>query len=119
MGRAGVTAPDRLIDVGPMIARQRLIKDRFEIATMARAGEISAKAHCRAMQRAHPGIREYELEAELIHEFRHAGAQSVAYHSIVASGPHSCVLHHRAGDRAALDHELILIDAGCELDGYA
>ena len=119
MGRAGVTAPDRIVDIGPMIARQRLVKDSFEIATMARAASISAQAHCRAMQKARPGVHEYELEAELLHEFRRHGAQSAAYNSIVATGPHSCVLHHRAGDRAAMDGELVLIDAGCELDGYA
>lgn len=118
-GRAGVTAPDRIVDVGQAIARQRLIKDSAEIDTMQRAADISAAAHVRAMQLAKPGQYEYTLEAELMHGFRAAGAQSVAYGSIVASGPHSCILHHRAGDRMIRDGELILIDAGCELDGYA
>ena len=118
-GRAGVTAPDRIVDISQLIARQRLIKDRFEINTMQRAADISAAAHVRAMKFSRPGLHEYELEAELLHAFRSQGAQSVAYGSIVASGPHSCILHHRAADRMILDHELVLIDAGCELDGYA
>jgi len=118
-GRAGVSAPDRIVDISQAIARQRLVKDTHELATMQRAADISAAAHVRAMQRSAPGLHEYELEAELLHGFRAAGAQSVAYGSIVASGPHSCILHHRAGDRVMRDHELVLIDAGCELDGYA
>lgn len=118
-GRAGVNAPDRLVDIGQAIARQRLIKDKFEIDTMRRAAEISARAHCRAMRFSKPGVTEYEIEAELLHEFRKAGAQSVAYGSIVAGGPHTCILHYRAGDRVVQDQELVLIDAGCELDNYA
>jgi Xaa-Pro aminopeptidase len=118
-GRAGVNAPDRIVDLGAAIARQRLIKDADEIATMRRAAEISAQAHVRAMAFTRPGHHEFEIEAELLHEFRRQGAQSVAYGSIVASGPHSCILHHRAGSRPVRDGELVLIDAGCELDGYA
>jgi len=118
-GRAGVNAPDRIVDVGQVIARQRLIKDSSEISTMRLAAGYSAAAHVRAMEFTRPGHREYEIEAELLHAFRSAGAQSVAYGSIVASGPHSCILHHRAGSRAIRDQELVLIDAGCELDGYA
>jgi Xaa-Pro aminopeptidase len=118
-GRAGVSAPDRIVDLSQAIGRQRLVKDANELATMQRAADISAAAHVRAMQRSAVGLHEYELEAELLHGFRAAGAQSVAYGSIVASGPHSCILHHRAGDRVMRDHELVLIDAGCELDGYA
>jgi Xaa-Pro aminopeptidase len=118
-GRAGVTAPDRIVDISQAIARQRLVKDVAELQTMQRAADISAAAHVRAMQLSRPGRCEYELEAALLHEFRSKGAQSVAYGSIVASGPHACILHHRAGDRTLLQNELVLIDAGCELDGYA
>ncbi len=118
-GRAGVSAPDRIVDISQAIARQRLIKDAAEIKTMQRAADISAAAHIRAMRASKPGIREYELEAELLHMFRKEGSQSVAYGSIVAGGPHSCILHHRAGNREIRDGELVLIDAGCELDGYA
>jgi Xaa-Pro aminopeptidase len=71
------------------------------------------------MQMCKPGLREYQLEAELLHEFRNSGAQSVAYNSIVASGANSCILHYRAGSTELRSGELCLIDAGCELDGYA
>lgn len=117
--RAGVNAPDRIIDVGQSIARQRLVKDSSEISTMRQAANFSAAGHIRAMRFTRPGHREYEIEAELLHAFRSAGSQSVAYGSIVAAGPHSCILHHRAGVRAIRDEELVLVDAGCELDGYA
>lgn len=118
-GRAGVNAPDRIVDISQAIARQRLLKDSLEVATMQRAADISAHAHRRAMRFTRPGHHEFEIEAELLHAFRAAGAQSVAYGSIVASGPHSCILHHRAGGRRIREGELVLIDAGCELDGYA
>jgi Xaa-Pro aminopeptidase len=118
-GRAGVSAPDRIVDISQAIARQRLVKDALELKTMQHAATIAASAHVQAMKAARPGIREYELEAELLHAFRKQGSQSVAYGSIVAGGPHSCILHHRAGNRAVRDGELVLIDAGCELDGYA
>ena len=84
-----------------------------------RAAAISACAHIRAMQICKPGIREYQLEAELLHEFRNSGSQSVAYNSIVAGGANSCILHYRAGSTELRGGELCLIDAGCELDGYA
>ncbi len=64
-------------------------------------------------------MREYHLDAELLHAFRHHGAQGVAYHSIVAAGANACVLHYRAGNTPVRDGDLVLIDAGCELDGYA
>jgi len=117
--RGGIRAPDRLIDLGELLSYQRLVKDDEELATMARAAEISARAHGMAMQGTRAGMAEYEIEAILLAEFRRSGSQSVAYGSIVASGPHSCILHHRAGARVMRDGELLLIDAGCELDGYA
>jgi Xaa-Pro aminopeptidase len=86
---------------------------------MRRAGEISSVAHRRAMAKARPGMHEYEVEAELAHEFLRHGAQSVAYPSIVASGPNACVLHYRDNDRQMHDGDLLLIDAGCEYRGYA
>jgi Xaa-Pro aminopeptidase len=117
--RGGQTAPTQLFSLGDATAQQRLVKDTHEIATMARAAAISAGAHCQAMRATAPGKAEHEIEAVLIAAFRGAGAQSVAYGSIVASGPHSCVLHHRAGSRLMRADEMLLIDAGCELDGYA
>ena len=117
--RGGQTAPSQLASLGDATAEQRLIKDTFEIATMSQAAAISAAAHCQAMRATGPGKAEFEIEAVLLAAFRSAGAQSVAYGSIVASGPHSCILHHRAGSRQMRGGEMLLIDAGCELDGYA
>jgi Xaa-Pro aminopeptidase len=97
----------------------RLVKDEHELAVMRRAAEISTGAHVRAMQAARPGMMEYEIEAELLYEFRRHGAQFPAYWPIVAGGPNACVLHYRNNDRRLGDGELLLIDAGCELDGYA
>jgi len=117
--RSGDTAPGSVHEVAAVLDDMRLIKDEFEIALMRRAGEISAAAHCRAMRATRPDRFEYEIEAELLHAFRAAGSQFPAYPSIVASGPNACVLHYIDNDRRMLDGELLLIDAGCELDGYA
>ncbi|MGO4477701.1 Xaa-Pro aminopeptidase [Massilia sp. 2TAF26] len=117
--RSGVTAPAAFHDLLPLLDEMRLIKDADEQAIMLRAGEISGNAHARAMRAARPGLHEYALEAELLYEFRRNGAQFPAYTPIVASGPNACVLHYSANDRPMQDGELVLIDAGCELDGYA
>ena len=117
--RAGVNPPSEFHDVEALIHEMRLFKDAHEIDIMRRAAAISARAHIRAMQICKPGMREYQLEAELLHEFRNSGAQSVAYNSIVAGGENSCILHYRAGSTELRSGELCLIDAGCELDGYA
>ena len=117
--RSGINPPSELHDVEAFIHEMRLFKDAQEIDIMRRAASISARAHVRAMQVCKPGLREYQLEAELLHEFRNSGAQSVAYNSIVASGANSCILHYRAGSTELRSGELCLIDAGCELDSYA
>jgi Xaa-Pro aminopeptidase len=117
--RAGVTAPQSIDDVHVMVDEMRVIKDRSEITLMRRSAEIAAAAHRRAMHAARPGVREYAIEAELMHEFRRDGAQAPAYTPIVATGAHACVLHYVENDGVLGDGELILIDAGCELDGYA
>ena len=117
--RAGINPPSEFHDVESLIHEMRLFKDAHEIETMRQAAAISARAHVRAMQMCKPGMREYQIEAELLHEFRNSGAQSVAYNSIVASGANSCILHYRAGSSELRSGELCLIDAGCELDGYA
>ena len=117
--RSGVNPPSELHDIDTLIHEMRLFKDNHEIDIMRRAAAISARAHIRAMQVCKPGMHEYQLEAELLHEFRHSGAQSVAYNSIVAGGANSCILHYRAGNTQLRSGELCLIDAGCELDGYA
>jgi len=117
--RSGVNPPSEFHDIETLIHEMRLFKDAHEIDIMRRAATISARAHVRAMQVCKPGMREYHLEAELLHEFRNSGAQSVAYNSIVAGGENSCILHYRAGATELRSGELCLIDAGCELDGYA
>jgi Xaa-Pro aminopeptidase len=117
--RSGVTAPSSFHDLLPLLDEMRLIKDDDELATMQRAGDISGQAHARAMRAARPGLHEYALEAELLYDFRRHGAQFPAYTPIVASGPNACVLHYNVNDRLMQDGELVLIDAGCELDGYA
>jgi len=119
LGRSGITAPSSIVDVNVLLDEMRLFKDAGEIAVMKRAGIISAEAHCRAMRLSRPGLREYQLEAELLHEFRNNGSQYPAYGSIVATGANACVLHYRAGDAELKDGDLVLIDAGCELDSYA
>jgi Xaa-Pro aminopeptidase len=117
--RAGIAAPERVQDVRALIDDMRLVKDAHELAIMRRAARIAAQAHRRAMQRARPGRTEYEVEAELLYEFRRNGAQFPAYSPIVAGGANACVLHYVANDAPLRDGELLLIDAGCELDGYA
>jgi Xaa-Pro aminopeptidase len=117
--RSGVTAPAGFQHLLPLLDEMRLVKDDEEQAIMLRAGLVSGQAHARAMRAARPGMFEYALEAELLYEFRRNGAQFPAYTSIVASGPNACVLHYSANDRRMGDGELVLIDAGCELDGYA
>ncbi|GAB4211518.1 MAG: aminopeptidase P N-terminal domain-containing protein [Rhodoferax sp.] len=123
--RYGALCPRTLQDVCAVLDEMRLVKDAHEVSVMTRAAQISAGAHIRAMQtsarmlRQGQDVREYHLEAELLHEFRHHGAQSPAYGSIVAGGVNACVLHYRADRGPIRDGELVLIDAACELDGYA
>ena len=117
--RSGVAAPGDLRDVRVLLDEMRLIKDGHEVALMRRAGDISAAAHRLAMQAARPGVAEYAVEAVLQHEFRRCGAQAPAYTPIVAGGVNACVLHYVENNAILADGDLLLIDAGCELDGYA
>ena len=117
--RAGISAPERVHDVRALVDDMRLVKDAQEIALMRRSARIAAAAHRRAMQATRPGRSEHEIEAELLYEFRRNGAQFPAYSPIVAGGANSCVLHYVLNDAPLRDGELLLIDAGWELDGYA
>src|SRR5574343_576199 len=123
--RFGALCPDQQRDVCALLDEMRLVKDAHELAVMRRAAAISAGAHIRAMQtcaqmiRAGQDVREYHLDAELLHEFRRHGSQFPAYGSIVAAGANACILHYRADAAPVRNGELVLIDAGCELDGYA
>ena len=123
--RMGVSCPSVQQDLCVLLDEMRLVKDAHEQDTMRRAAQISAAAHVRAMQlsarmlRDGQDVREYHLEAELLHEFRRHGSQFPAYTSIVAAGANACVLHYRADTAPVRNGDLVLIDAGCELDGYA
>jgi Xaa-Pro aminopeptidase len=123
--RFGALTPETQRDLCGPLDEMRLVKDAHEQSTMRRAAQISAGAHIRAMQlsaqmlREGREVREYHLDAELLHEFRRHGSQYPAYGSIVAGGANACVLHYRADEGRVADGELVLIDAGCELDGYA
>ena len=123
--RYGALCPQEQRDLCAVLDEMRLVKDAHEQDVMRRAAQISAGAHVRAMKlsarmlREGRDVREYHLDAELLHEFRLGGSQYPAYGSIVAAGANACVLHYRAADTPVRAGELVLIDAGCELDGYA
>ena len=117
--RNGGSAPDRFVALQSVTHEMRLYKSRHEIATMRRAAKISAQAHRQAMQVCHPGMKEYQLEAELIHSFTHQGARHTAYPSIVGSGENSCILHYIDNHKTLRAGDLVLIDAGAEFAGYA
>ena len=123
--RFGAMVPEQQRDLCVLLDEMRLVKDASEQATMRRAAQISARAHIRAMQlsakmlRDGKDVREFHLDAELLHEFRLQGSQYPAYGSIVAAGANACVLHYRADVAPVRAGDLVLIDAGCELDGYA
>jgi Xaa-Pro aminopeptidase len=117
--RSGIHAPNEIRDVRVLLNEMRLIKDSHEQDTMRRAAVISCAAHRRAMKFARPGQFEYEVEAEFLHEFCRHGARHPAYTSIVAGGANACTLHYVGNDSCLNDGDLLLIDAGCELEGYA
>ncbi|PKO40926.1 MAG: Xaa-Pro aminopeptidase [Betaproteobacteria bacterium HGW-Betaproteobacteria-3] len=123
--RYGALCPEQQRDLCGVLDEMRLVKDAHEQDLMRRAAQISARAHVRAMRlsarmlREGQDVREYHLDAELLHEFRLGGSQYPAYGSIVAAGANACVLHYRADAAPVRAGELVLIDAGCELDGYA
>ena len=117
--RSGIRAPDEIRDVRALLHEMRLIKDGRELDIMRRAAAVSAQAHRRAMQFVRPGQFEYQIEGELLHEFCHHGSRHPAYPSIVAGGANACVLHYIGNSARLNDGDLLLIDAGCELDSYA
>jgi len=117
--RQGIRAPAELRDVRDLLNEMRLLKDAHEQDIMRRAAAISCGAHRRAMRFTRPGMFEYEVEAELLHEFCRHGARQPAYTSIVAGGANACTLHYVGNDAPLKDGDLLLIDAGCELESYA
>ena len=118
-GRSGISAPAQICDSRLLLDEMRLFKSEEELQVMRRAAEISTGAHRRAMRTTRPGMKEYEVEAELLHEFRSNGAEAPAYTPIVAGGANACVLHYVGNNMELKSGDLLLIDAGCELHGYA
>jgi Xaa-Pro aminopeptidase len=116
--RAGKHAPEEFVSLEHFVHDMRLYKSRAEIKTMRQAANIAARAHKRAMQICEPGMMEYELEAEFLHEFRKAGGEP-AYPSIVGGGENACILHYTENNAPLNDGEVVLIDAGAEHDCYA
>jgi len=117
--RSGARAPGEIRDLRVLLDEMRLTKDAQEIELMRRAANIASAGHARAMRACRPGMAEHELEAELSYEFRRRGADGHAYPPIVAGGPNACILHYVANNRLLAGNSLVLIDAGCELAGYA
>jgi Xaa-Pro aminopeptidase len=117
--RTGLSAPNSIMDLRKCLDEMRLSKSEAELDLMRRSANIACLAHQRAMEFTRPGMMEYEIEAEFLHEFYRNGAQAPAYTSIVAGGANACTLHYNANNAKLRDGDLLLIDAGCELDGYA
>lgn len=117
--RQNLTAPASLTDWRPVVHEMRLFKSPEEIAVMRRAGEISALAHTRAMEKCRPGLFEYQLEGEILHEFSRHGARFPSYNTIVGGGENGCILHYTENESELRNGDLVLIDAGCEYRGYA
>ncbi|MCP5163502.1 MAG: Xaa-Pro aminopeptidase [Pseudomonadales bacterium] len=115
----GAVPPGEFTDLNHFVHELRLVKSAAEQRLLRQAGELTARGHKRAMGHCAPGRYEYQLEAELLHEFASSGARHAAYPSIVGSGPNACTLHYIENSRAMRDGELVLIDAGCELEYYA
>ena len=117
--RSGASPPGEFVDMDHLLHELRLFKSTAEQKIMRTAAEISARAHCRAMQVCRPGLFEYQLQAEIEHEFAMAGSRFPAYGSIVGGGANGCILHYVENSAPLKDGDLVLIDAGCELQHYA
>lgn len=117
--RSGKGVPNSIHDVRQLLDDMRLIKSPYEQFTMQASANIAAAAHNRAMQFTKPRLLENQVEAEFLHAFYANGAQAPAYTSIVAGGANACTLHYNANNAVLNNGDLLLIDAGCELDGYA
>ncbi len=117
--RTGVVAPDEFISLNHFLHDMRLYKSRHEVKLMKKAAKISAAAHKRVISYCKPGMHEYQLEAELVHEFMLNGSRAAAYPSIIGSGENGCILHYTENQDEIADGDLLLIDAGAEYHGYA
>lgn len=119
LSRQGISAPNSIFDCRDIIDEMRLIKSPAEIAIMKQVNIISGGAHQRAMEKCRPEGYEFQIEAELLHEFARHGARHAAYNCIVAGGDNANILHYTENDQPLADGDLLLIDAGGELHGYA
>ncbi len=117
--RQHLSAPAAIIDWRPWVHEQRLFKSAEELTVLRRACEITALGHTRAMQNCRPGQHEYQLEGEILHEFNRHGARFPSYNTIVGSGENGCILHYTENEAQMRAGDLVLIDAGCEFQGYA
>ncbi len=117
--RQGVSAPSSISDLDSILHEDRLIKDETALAGLKRAGEITVSGHLAAMRATTNGVHEFEVQAALEQEFRRLGAERLAFDSIVASGKNACILHYHSNRDPLKAGDLILIDAGAEVDGYA
>lgn len=117
--RSGATPPGEFLDLSHFLNDMRLFKSAAELRVMKEAGEISARAHVRAMKASKAGVMEFQLEAEILHEFQMSGARFPAYNTIVGGGKNGCILHYIENSAPLKNGDLVLIDAGCELDYYA
>jgi len=116
--RQGAGAAHEFVALRHVLDDMRLYKSRAEAASLRRSAQIAMGAHRRAMRFARPGKMEYQVMAELLHEFRSHNAD-ISYHPIVGGGANSCVMHYRDNDQLLCDGDLLLLDAGCEYDYYA
>jgi Xaa-Pro aminopeptidase len=115
----GANPPGKLIDLSHILHDMRLIKSKAEIKTMKKVSKISANAHIKAMQMCRPGMNELQIESEIKYQFASQGARFEAYPSIVASGENACTLHYIENNADMKKGDLVLVDAGAELEGYA
>ncbi len=117
--RTGIAAPQRFEDIEPLIHEMRLFKSAAEAEQMRYAGKVSAMGHTRAMEKSHSGLNEYQLEAEICHEFARMGCRDEAYSSIVGGGENACILHYIENNQLLKHGDMVLIDAGAEFRKYA
>jgi Xaa-Pro aminopeptidase len=117
--RTGISLPSELLNIETIVHEMRLIKSAYEIDCMRTAGDISAESHIETMKVCKPGMKEYELEAQIQYGFTKRGCHSPAYNHIVAAGANSCVLHYNSNNDEIKDGDLVLIDAGAEYENYA
>lgn len=117
--RSGINAPKEFLNIEKILHEMRLRKSPYEQELMRTASRVSANAHCRAMQICHPGMYEYELEAEINYRFTKSGCRAPAYNHIIGAGANSCVLHYNDNNAIIADGDMVLIDAGAEYQYYA